>query len=94
MEHIHKKKAENLRSKQLAWVQYTASDVMHNTFTNYRMRTHAHTHTRTHTHSDQAEARRNKVKQSRLRREERQKQKREELLKQYAKEDEASKTPK
>lgn len=39
---------------------------------------------------DQAEARRNKVKQSRLRREERQKQKREELLKQYAKEDDAS----
>lgn len=44
--------------------------------------------------SDQAEARRNKVKQSRLRREERQKQKREELLKQYAKEDDASKTAK
>lgn len=44
--------------------------------------------------SDQAEARRNKVKQSRLRREERQKQKREELLKQYAKEDESSKTTK
>jgi hypothetical protein len=40
--------------------------------------------------SDQAEARRNKVKQSKLRREERQKQKREELLKQYAKEDDAS----
>nr|AAX48852.1 L19 [Suberites domuncula] len=61
MEFIHKKKAENLRSKQLA---------------------------------DQAEARRNKVKQSRLRREERLKQKKEELLKQYAKEDEASKTAK
>ncbi len=44
--------------------------------------------------SDQAEARRNKVKQSRIRREERLKQKREELLKQYAKEDEAAKTPK
>ena len=40
--------------------------------------------------SDQAEARRNKVKQSRLRREERQRQKREELLKQYAKEDDAA----
>ena len=39
---------------------------------------------------DQAEARRNKVKQSRLRRQERQKQKREELLKQYAKEDDAA----
>jgi len=61
MEHIHKKKAENLRAKQLA---------------------------------DQAEARRNRVKQSRLRREERQRQKKEELVKQYAKEDEASKTTK
>ena len=44
--------------------------------------------------SDQAEARRQKVKQSRLRREERQKQKREELHKQLAKEDDASKTSK
>ncbi len=45
--------------------------------------------------SDQAEARRNRVKQSRLRKEERQKQKREEVLKQYAREDDAaSKTPK
>ena len=34
------------------------------------------------------------MKQSRLRREERQRQKKEELLKQYAKEDEASKTAK
>ena len=45
-------------------------------------------------YSDQAEARRNRVKQSRLRREERQRQKKEELVKQYAKEDEASKTTK
>lgn len=44
--------------------------------------------------SDQAEARRNKVKQSKLRREERIRQKKEELLKQYAKEDDASKTAK
>lgn len=44
--------------------------------------------------SDQAEARRQKVKQSRIRREERQKQKREELHKQLAKEDDASKTAK
>lgn len=51
--------------------------------------THAHTH-----FSDQAEARRQKVKQSRIRREERQKQKREELHKQLAKEDDASKTSK
>ena len=45
-------------------------------------------------YSDQAEARRYRVKQSRLRREERQRQKKEELVKQYAKEDEASKTTK
>lgn len=47
-------------------------------------------HSELPSNSDQAEARRNKVKQSKLRREERQKQKREELLKQYAKEDDAS----
>lgn len=48
-----------------------------------------------HVFRDQAEARRNRVKQSRLRKEERQKQKREEVLKQYAREDDAaSKTSK
>merc|ERR1712044_37000 len=41
--------------------------------------------------SDQAEARRNKVKEARKRREERQAQKRAEILKTYAKEDEAAK---
>merc|ERR1712141_776712 len=41
--------------------------------------------------SDQAEARRQKVKEARKRREERQAQKRQEMLKNYAKEDEAAK---
>ena len=58
MEYIHKKKAENQRSKQLA---------------------------------DQAEARRQRVKDAKKRKEERMKAKREELLKQYAIEDEAAK---
>ena len=40
--------------------------------------------------SDQAEARRQRVKDARKRREERLKAKRDELLKQYAKEDEAA----
>lgn len=40
--------------------------------------------------SDQAEARRQRVKDARKRREDRLKAKREELLKQYAKEDEAA----
>lgn len=77
MEHIHKKKAENLRSKQLAWVFLLE----------HRCR---RLHIKLNYCSDQAEARRIKVKQSRLRREERIKQKREELLKQYAKEDDAT----
>ena len=42
-------------------------------------------------YSDQSEARRSKVKEARKRREERQAQKRAELLKTYAKEDEAAK---
>merc|ERR1712150_371069 len=58
MEHIHKKKVENARSKML---------------------------------SDQAEARRTKVREARRRREERQATKHAEMLKNFAKEDEAAK---
>merc|ERR1712244_106433 len=58
MEFIHKRKAENARTKML---------------------------------NDQAEARRNKVKEARNRREERIANKRDELLKTFAKEDEAAK---
>ena len=58
MEFIHKKKAENTRSKQL---------------------------------SDQAEARRLRVKNARKRREDRIQQKKQEMLKTYAKEEEAAK---
>merc|ERR1719461_1125052 len=57
MEFIHKRKAENARTKML---------------------------------NDQAEARRNKVKEARKRREDRKATKRDEMLKTFAKEDEAA----